>query len=206
MDASEWDERYAASESVWGFEPNQFVRAQMVLAGLPPGRALDLGCGEGRNALWFAGNGWDVLGVDFSEAAVDKARATARSNDLAARFEVGDVLTYPLASGEFDLVLIAYMQFAREPRLQLLDRAMQALTPGGTLLVVAHDLTNLEQGYGGPQTSSVLWSADETAEYLQGYSVEVAEVVERHVDTDDGPRVALDTLVRARKGSEPQIR
>ncbi|MFV1989646.1 MAG: methyltransferase domain-containing protein [Acidimicrobiales bacterium] len=201
MDANEWNDRYAASDSVWGIEPNQFVRAQISASGIPPGRALDLGTGEGRNALWLATLDWDVLGIDFSEAAIDKARETAAEADLSARFEVGDVLTYPLDESGFDLVLIAYIQFAPEERTRLLARATAALAPGGTLLIIAHDVTNLEAGYGGPQSSTVLWSVEDTADYLrdQELQVAVAEVVERHVDTEEGPRTALDTLVRARR-------
>ncbi len=199
MDASEWNDRYASSDSVWGIEPNQFVRAQLIAGKIPSGRALDLGCGEGRNALWLASQGWDVLGIDFSEAAIDKARDQAVEAGLRARFEVGDVLSYPLDDRGFDLVLIAYIQFAPEARMQLLDRAQAALAAGGTLLIVAHDITNLEDGYGGPQSSSVLWSVDDTEAHLHDLEVEVAEVVERHVDTEQGPRTALDTLVRARR-------
>src|SRR5207244_12631949 len=73
MDATAWDERYRSAELVWGVRPNRWVERE--LADLPPGRALDLACGEGRNALWLAARGWQVTAVDFSAVALDKARA-----------------------------------------------------------------------------------------------------------------------------------
>ena len=75
MDEAGWDERYAAAELIWTAEPNRFVVAE--LTGLPPGRALDLGAGEGRNAIWLAEQGWDVTAVDFSAVGLDKGRAVA---------------------------------------------------------------------------------------------------------------------------------
>ena len=72
MDAAAWDERYAATALVWSAGPNQFVESE--LASLPPGRALDLACGEGRNARWLAERGWQVTAIDWSEVAVDKGR------------------------------------------------------------------------------------------------------------------------------------
>ncbi|MFL6133228.1 MAG: class I SAM-dependent methyltransferase, partial [Nocardioidaceae bacterium] len=73
MDARAWDERYAASELIWSATPNRFVEAE--LTSLPPGRAVDLAAGEGRNALWLADRGWHVTAVDFSLAGLDKGRA-----------------------------------------------------------------------------------------------------------------------------------
>ncbi len=72
MDRNAWDERYAGDELVWSAQPNRFLVAEVET--LPPGRALDLACGEGRNAVWLAERGWDVTGVDFSNAGIDKAR------------------------------------------------------------------------------------------------------------------------------------
>ena len=89
MDAKAWDERYADSELVWSVEPNQFVAAEC--ADLPPGRALDLAAGEGRNAIWLARRGWDVTAVDFSQAGLDKGRRLA--GELAIEWVCGDVVT-----------------------------------------------------------------------------------------------------------------
>ena len=89
MDAEAWDERYADSELVWSVEPNQFVAAEC--ADLPPGRALDLAAGEGRNSIWLARRGWDVTAVDFSQAGLDKGRRLA--GELEIEWVCADVVT-----------------------------------------------------------------------------------------------------------------
>ena len=92
MDAKSWDERYATSEYVWKFEPNQFVVAH--LADLAPGTAIDLGAGEGRNAVWLAQQGWTVTAVDFSEVALDKGRRLAAETDVDVKFVAADATTW----------------------------------------------------------------------------------------------------------------
>jgi SAM-dependent methyltransferase len=201
MDAAAWDVRYADAELVWGSEPNRFVAAE--LDGLPPGRALDVACGEGRNAIWLAGRGWQTTGVDFSAAAVDRARRLAAEAGVAARteFVVGDVVTGPLPSGGFDVVVVAYLQLPAGERRAALRHAAQALAAGGTLLVVAHDATNLTDGTGGPQDAAVLYTAEDVVADLDGIPLVVdrAERVRRPVQTPDGERQAIDALVRARR-------
>lgn len=199
MDAEQWDYRYVQSELVWGIKPNQFVAAQIEVAGLAAGRALDLACGEGRNSIWLASLGWDVKGIDFSGVAIEKAAKLAAKDGIEVDFEVGDVLACDLDSAQYDLVLLAYVQLAPDQRKVLVARSIEALAPGGVILVVAHDLTNLEDGYGGPQAPEMLWALDESIEQLQGLDIEVGEIARREVATEDGPRVALDTLIRARK-------
>src|SRR6476469_7102782 len=99
MDRRMWDARYAATESLWTFEPNRFLVRET--EGLAPGRALDLACGEGRNALWLAARGWQVTAVDFSAVALEKGRRADDSVD----WQVGDVLTAPLPQ-DLDLVVV----------------------------------------------------------------------------------------------------
>ncbi len=201
MDAAAWDARYAGSELVWGSEPNRFVAAE--LDTLPPGRALDVACGEGRNAIWLASRGWDATGVDFSAAAIERARRLAADAGVTDRteFVVGDVVTGALPSGPFDVVVVAYLQLPAAERSAALRHAAQALAPGGTLLVVAHDTTNLTEGVGGPQDPAVLYTADHVLADLDGLPlvVEKAERVSRPVQTPDGDRQAIDALVRARR-------
>ena len=96
MDAAAWDERYAATELVWSAGPNQFVEQE--LADLPPGRALDLACGEGRNARWLAERGWQVTAMDFSPVAIEKGRRLAEQLPTTSGridWQVGDALTRP---------------------------------------------------------------------------------------------------------------
>ncbi len=200
MDARAWDERYAAAELVWSQEPNQFVAAE--LADLAPGTAVDLAAGEGRNAIWLASRGWSATAVDFSQVALDKgARLTA---DLAGdvTWVCADATTWQ-PPAPVDLVVIAYLQVPAEDRRRAVRSAVTMLRPGGTLLLVAHDSTNLTEGTGGPQDPAVLMSADDVLADLEGIDVEVvrAERVAREVTRADEHggeerRTAWDCLVR----------
>ncbi|HET9460579.1 MAG TPA: class I SAM-dependent methyltransferase, partial [Gaiellaceae bacterium] len=101
MRREHWDRKYAASELLWSATPNRFVVAE--LAELEPGRALDLACGEGRNALWLAGLGWDVVGVDFSEVAIARAREYAGRERFEIEYVCADLLDYEPEPNAFDL-------------------------------------------------------------------------------------------------------
>lgn len=203
MDRDAWDARYAAAEHLghlWGGEPNRFVVE--VVEGLHPGRALDLGCGEGRNARWLAAGGWRVCAVDFSPVALERARAAAAATGLGPdvlEFVEADVCAWEPPAGAFDLVLLAYLHLPAEQRTVVLGRAAAALAAGGTLCVVGHDRMNLTEGYGGPQDPVVLPSVEELAGALvaTGLVVRVAERRIREVDTPDGPRRAVDHVVVA---------
>jgi SAM-dependent methyltransferase len=197
MDAGAWDDRYAAAEQVWSIEPNRFVAAE--LADLPTGTAVDLACGEGRNAIWLAERGWTVTGMDFSEVAIERARRIA--GDREVTWVVGDALTVELP--EADLSVLAYLQLPAEQRRTAVRRAFGALRPGGTLFVIAHDSTNLTEGTGGPQDPAVLYTAEDVLADLGGetFSVVRAERVPRTVTKDDDhggqqDLTAWDALVR----------
>ena len=192
MDASAWDARYAEAPLVWSAGPNQFVAA---LDTLPPGRAVDIACGEGRNAIWLASLGWDVTGVDFSPIAIDKARALSG----AVEWTVADALTWT-GSG-YDLAVLAYLQLPAQERRRAVRNAWASLVPGGRLFVVAHDSTNLHEGTGGPQDAAVLYTAEDVLSDLDGdFDVVRAERAARIVPAADGhggqpDRVAWDALV-----------
>lgn len=196
MDAHDWDARYAGTDTMWSEEPNVFLVA--TVEGMKPGRALDLACGEGRNALWLAERGWDVTAVDFSEVALERGRAWARGRDLSLDFLVADVIRYHPEPATFDLVILFYLQLPHREVRQVLGHAVEALAPGGSLLVVAHDLDNLGHGYGGPPTADVLYTTDLVVDAIAGMEVVEAARVERTVSTSEGDRIAIDTLVLAR--------
>lgn len=193
MDANTWDERYAAAEQVWSTTPNQFVETS--LADLPPGDALDLACGEGRNAIWLAQRGWHVTALDFSSVAVERGRRLA--GDLPVEWLVGDALTADLPS--VDLVVLAYLQLPPAERTLVVRRAWAALRPGGHFFLVAHDSSNLVEGTGGPQDADVLCTAEDVLDDLAEQHPQVlrAERVERVVAGAAGPLVAYDVLVHA---------
>ena len=197
MDAGAWDDRYAAADQVWSTGPNAFVASE--LADVPPGAAVDVACGEGRNALWLAGRGWSVTGIDFSAVAVDRARS--RDVDRTVTWVVGDALT--VDHPDVDLAVLAYLQLPADQRRVAVRRAFGALNPGGTLFVVAHDSTNLTEGTGGPQDPAVLYSADDVLADLDGESFDVVrtERVPRTVTKADDhggeqDSTAWDALVR----------
>ena len=199
MDSEAWDRRYADRELVWTGEPNRFLVAEA--AALPPGRALDVACGEGRNGVWLAERGWEVTGVDFSEVGLEKARELAKSRDVQARWVAADLLEYTPEPRAFDLVLVFYLQVSAAHRRAIVRTVAEAVAPGGLFLLVAHDSSNLEHGHGGPQNPAVLYTAGDVAGDLEGSGLEIerAQTVRRPVDTSDGERVALDALVRARR-------
>jgi SAM-dependent methyltransferase len=199
VDAQQWDERYAATELLWSAAPNQFVEAET--RDLAPGRALDLAAGEGRNAIWLAERGWRVTVVEFSTVALGKAAKLAEARNVQLELVEADVTTYEPEPGGFDLVLIAYLQTPAGDRAKWLGHAVDALAPGGTLVMVGHDRTNIEHGYGGPQDPSVLTTPDELRAALEARDalvVEKAGIVTRVVQTADDQRTAIDHLVRAR--------
>lgn len=200
MDGRDWDVRYSGAELVWGAEPNRFVAAEM--APLLPGRALDVACGEGRNAIWLAGRGWQVTGADFSAVALERSGRLAAEAGVAGRvsFVLADVVAGPLPAGPFEAVVVAYLQLEAAQRRAALRRAAQVVAPGGMLLVAGHDTANLTEGTGGPQDPRVLFSASDVVADLAGLAglrVEKAERVQRPVPGADRP--ALDALVRLRK-------
>lgn len=198
MDADTWNDRYRATDLMWSAGPNMFV--EELCRDLAPGRSIDLAAGEGRNAIWLAEHGWESTAVDYSDVAIDKARRIADKRGVTITTEVADLTGYEPTPGGYDLVLVAYLQLPDEQLTPILRRAAAAVAPGGTFLVVSHDRDNLEHGYGGPQHIEVLTTPDQVAAVLgDDFTVERCEVAERHVRTDEGARVALDTLVLARR-------
>jgi SAM-dependent methyltransferase len=202
VDAEDWDRRYTGTELLWTSTPNQFVVSE--LSGLTPGTALDVACGEGRNAIWLANQGWQVTGVDFSAVALDKARALAdRLVDPAAepvtwlRADATTGLPQLDRPGGFDLVLLAYLQLPAPSRTAALIGASGQLAPGGRLLVVAHDSGNLTDGVGGPQDPAVLYTAGDVLADLEatGLTILRADRVARPVSVDGQQRTAWDVLV-----------
>jgi SAM-dependent methyltransferase len=189
----DWDRRYSERGLLWSSDPNRFLVAEV--GDLPPGRALDLACGEGRNALWLAALGWRVTGVDYSQVAIAKARDRAAAGGPGVEFVCADLLDYEPEESAFDLVIVLYLQLPAAERRAVLERAKTALAPGGIVLVVGHDLTNLSEGVGGPSDPRVLYTPDDLVADLGGLEVQKAERVLR--DVDDADRSAIDALVRA---------
>jgi SAM-dependent methyltransferase len=189
VDRDEWNRRYASVPLLWAVDPGPFLGQEV--GGMPPGRALDLGSGEGRNAIWLAQHGWKVTGVDFSEVAVGRAADLAEEAGVsgAVTWVVADLASYEPARDAFDLVLLMFVHLAAGQRAGLLERAVGALAPGGTILVVGYDTANATEGDGGVRDPAILFSPDDIVAELGGLEVERAEQL----------RVgnAVDAIVRA---------
>ncbi len=195
-----WDERYSGTEFQVPAPPSEFVVAE--LAGLAPGRALDLAAGAGRHSVWLAARGWSVTAVDFSRAGLEKARQLSAAHgvgDGQVDWVVADLSDHAPPRDAFELVLVTYLQVEAPLRAKVLAGAAAALAPGGTLLVVGYDLTNLTDGVGGPQTPDVLYTPESITAELAGLSILRAGRVSRAVERDGATATAIDTLVRAER-------
>lgn len=198
MDSRAWDERYAsAPDLVWTAEPNRFVVEEV--AGLSPGRAIDLAAGEGRNAVWLAQQGWDVTAVDFSPVAIERGRELARQRNVTVDWQVADVTGYTPQADGFDLVLIAYLHLPAAESAAVLSHARDAVRADGRILVVGHDLANLSGGTGGPQDPDILLTPEAVVKELQGLRIRRAETAHRPVTVEGRTVDALDTVVVAER-------
>jgi 2-polyprenyl-3-methyl-5-hydroxy-6-metoxy-1,4-benzoquinol methylase len=197
MNRNDWNHRYEGEGLLWTTQPNRFLVAET--AALAPGRALDLACGEGRNAVWLAEQGWQVTGVDFSEVALEKARRFAEDRGVRVDWVSADLLEYAPPAEAFELVIVFYLQIPPERLRPILARAAKAIAPRGTFLLVAHDSSNRTHGCGGPRDPAVLYTAEDVLPALVGLEIERAEPVVRTIETDEGVREAIDALVRARR-------
>lgn len=202
MDQAAWNERYRTTEYFWKAEPNRFLVEEV--QDLPPGRALDVACGEGRNAVWLAQQGWRVTGVDFSSVALEKGRKLADARGVEVDWIEADLNGWEPEPESFDLVVLAYVHQPAKARRILHRRMVSALCPGGRLLVIAHDSTNLNSGVGGPQDALVLFSPDDVVADVTGLNLETERSlrVTRIVATETGEGAAIDALVRLRKPEE----
>jgi 2-polyprenyl-3-methyl-5-hydroxy-6-metoxy-1,4-benzoquinol methylase len=192
-----WNERHAGADPIESFEPNPALVAAAAL--LESGRALDLGCGDGRNAVWLARNGWEVSAVDFSEVAIERGRALASAAAVCVDWHVCDILEFPFEKQAYDLVTLFFIHVPPLERREILDRASSAVAPGGTLLVVGHDRSNLTDGVGGPRDATVLFTTDEITLELPDLVTEHADAVRRAGSPAPAP---IDAVVRASRPTQ----
>ena len=195
-----WNERYANKALVWSAGPNELFAREV--QDLKPGKALDIACGEGRNAIWLAERGWDVTAIDFSDVAIEKGRQIAVKRGANVNWMTEDVCSWRLPKHEFDLVAVLYLHTDSKERQQWLDNVINSVKPSGTFIYIAHDPDNIENGVGGPQDPSLLPTVAEITGALKGFSIENAGVIERPVARDPGhgkelEGIALDSFVRA---------
>jgi SAM-dependent methyltransferase len=195
MDRQQWNQRYAGSDLIWTATANRFLVDEV--AELTPGRALDVACGEGRNAVWLAERGWEVTGVDFSDVALAKAAALAAEREVQVDWVQADLLEYEPEPRTFALVAVLYLHVVAAKRRAILGRAAAAVAAGGVLLVVGHHAINPSEGHGGPQDPAILFTPQDVAADLEGLTIDRAETVRRPVASPEGEVYAIDALVRA---------
>ena len=188
-----WNDRYRESRTVFGREANQFLVE--VAADLEPATALDLGCGQGRNALWLAKLGFTVTGLDLSPIAIEQARANAAELGIDATFESVDLLTWDPDGQEWDLVLLAYLHLPEDLRRTVHAAAERAVAPGGRVVVIAHHLDNLAGGVGGPSRPDWLFTQEQLADDFSALDIVRNERVVRRTEHGD----ALDVVCVAAK-------
>lgn len=189
-DAQEWDSRYGGAGRVWSAAPNAWVAA--TLRGWFTGRALDLGTGEGRHAVWLAALGWQVTAVDFSAVGIECGRLGAQDVGVDVDWVVADVRTWGPPDGvAFDLVLLAYLHLEDD----VLARAREWLAPGGALVVIGHALRNLTTGVGGPQDARLLYTEAGYRAASEGLVVEQLGEVVRQLPEGE----AIDLVLVARR-------
>ena len=186
-----WDSRYASTDRLFPAEPDEALVE--LAAGLPAGRALDLGAGEGRNSLWLARKGWRVTAVDLSQVALERLDAAAAKEHLAVRTVVADMGQY-LAQGErFELVVIANIHPAPAQRAEILQAAASAVGPGGHLFLVGHHLASL--GQAGPPDPERLYVEDSLKDAFPG--LELLRLERRQRRVGDGVVPLLDVVAWA---------
>jgi SAM-dependent methyltransferase len=204
IDAKEhWEQHYAERDRIWSGRVN--VRMAEVVSSLTPGRALDLGCGEGADACWLAQRGWTVVAVDISDTALQRAAAAAESQGVGDRIQfVQHDLSQSFPEGTFDLISAQFLHsMIPFDRPRVLKRAVGAIRPGGSLLIVDHA--------GPPPWASKLDhhhhefpSADEVIDALdldEGWERVRVESVERQATAPDGVvRPWVDNVIVLRRG------
>ena len=197
-----WDERYRSRPAVWSGRPNR--RLVERAADLAPGTALDVGCGEGADAIWLATHGWRVTGVDVSRVALSRAAAVAAAADAEAAARItwrqADVLEFEPEPAAYDLVSAQFMQLPSALRPAFHARLAAAVRPGGSLLVVAHDVSDLDTTMGRPHLPDLFFTADEVAGGLDpgAWEVLVAGALGRPaVDPDGNPVTVHDAVLHA---------
>ncbi|SFB61975.1 Methyltransferase domain-containing protein [Amycolatopsis marina] len=199
MDAQFWDERYRSSDQLFSGGPNGVLVTET--ADLPPGQALDVGCGEGGDALWLARRGWRVTAVDISQVALRRAAATA--TDVADRvaWTRGDLTATLPPAAAFDLVSVQYFPLRRQRDDTALRGLLAAVAPGGTLLFASHDVADLPPGQERGFDPDDYYRPDDIVRLLDdSWTVLVNETRPRTAPAPAGTHHLHDIVLRAQRG------
>lgn len=197
LDDDFWNERYRSSARIWSGNPNPQLIAEV--ADLAPGRALDVGCGEGADAIWLAQRGWDVVAIDISSVALERAAQHARDTDSTAARRIewrqGNLASASPEPDAYDLASAQFMQLPATMRTPVFSGVITSVRVGGTLLIVGHDPSDVDTAVRRPRVD-VLYRADEVAGLLDdAWRIEVSEARPRAATTADGADVIVHDAV-----------
>jgi len=198
--AAEWDARYSERDgAMWSGRPNGRLVAEV--ADLTPGRALDVGCGEGADAIWLARRGWTVTAIDISDLALCRAREAAELAGAAVEWVCGDALQTPFPARSFDLVSMQYPALPKAAADAAVRTLLDAVRPGGLLLAVYHDLDDEHREHMKSQgfDPADYVDADDLDRLLgDDFTVQLYEVKPR-IDPPPGTPHVADVVLRARR-------
>lgn len=209
-DAAYWDERYRSASALWSGQPNVWLVAET--GALEPGRALEMGCGEGADAIWLAQRGWQVTAVDISAVALDRAaaRAAAEAAEAAGRitWRPADLTEWAPDAGRYDLVTMHFVHLPPRLREMAFARLGAAVAPGGTLLVVGHHPRDLQLEGIGPREPELFFTGDDVVASLGPGEWRIVVNAARARDAEDPegrPVTTHTTVLRAERlsGSGP---
>ena len=194
FDQAFWDERYRSHSSLWSGNPNSHLIGEA--SQLSPGTALDVGCGEGADAIWLAQRGWKVTAVDLSTVALQRAAAHA----ARAGWRHADLATWDPGAARYDLVSAQYMQLLPGPRETLFRRLAASVTPGGSLLAVGHHPSDQQTTMPRPHIPELYFTGDDIIAYLDNgeWDVITNTAAPRPATDPDGRTITIhDTVLRA---------
>ncbi len=197
-----WDERYRSKDKLWSGNPNPHLVDQATE--LLPGHALDVGAGEGADAIWLASRGWHVIAVDLSTVALERASAHAdlAGADIAGRIDWvhEDVTSWDAGSGRYDLVSVQYVHLPPALRQAMLEHLARAVAPGGSLLIVCHHPSDLQTTVPRPNMPELFFTGDDIAAELDPgqWAIITNAAPGRSVTDPEGNAVTVhDTVLRA---------
>lgn len=196
-DGARWDERYNSDDYVYGTKPNDFLVEQ--LGRLPRGPVLSMCEGEGRNAVFLAEQGYQVTAVDASGVGLAKARQLAELRNVTVRTVVADLTSIDLGHQDYAGCVSVFCHLQTEDRSALYPRVVEALRPGGVLILEAYTPRQLDYGTGGPPTEERLVTLRDLEEVLSGMEFLLARELEREVyegRLHRGPAHVVQVLAR----------
>jgi 2-polyprenyl-3-methyl-5-hydroxy-6-metoxy-1,4-benzoquinol methylase len=199
FEQSSWDERYAGEARTWSGHPNAILVTEA--SGLVPGRAVDLGCGEGGDAIWLAERGWQVTAIDFSEAGLRKAAAHAAERGVADRIEFrhADLRAWSAEGEQWDLVTSCFLHLLDSGMVAATREMATAVAPGGTLLVAGHHPDDEHTGLRWSMPG-VMFTAEELVPALDPELFDVrAEARSRVENRNDVTHTVTDAVLVARR-------